>query len=135
MLYKNEKSNMKELTKAEEQIMQILWKLESAIVRDIITYFPDPKPAYTTVSTTIRILEKKGFVAHENFGNIHKYTPLVSKDEYASEFMNYFVKDYFGNSFTKLVSFFGQKKKISPSELEEIKKILIANKDKESSDD
>jgi BlaI family transcriptional regulator, penicillinase repressor len=127
---------MKELTKAEEQVMQILWNLESAIVRDIMTHFPDPKPAYTTVSTIVRILEKKGFVEHENYGNIHKYTPLVSKDEYASEFMNYFVKDYFGNSFKKLVSFFGQKEKITSNDLEEIKKLLIENKkNKESGDD
>jgi predicted transcriptional regulator len=126
---------MKELTKAEEQVMQILWSLESAIVRDIMTHFPDPKPAYTTVSTIVRILEKKGFVEHENYGNIHKYSPLVSKDEYASEFMNYFVKDYFGNSFSKLVSFFGQKEKISPNDLEEIRKLLIANKEKETGDD
>jgi BlaI family transcriptional regulator, penicillinase repressor len=126
---------MKELTKAEEQVMQILWSLQSAIVRDIMTHFPDPKPAYTTVSTIVRILEKKGFVEHENYGNIHKYSPLVSKDEYASEFMNYFVKDYFGNSFSKLVSFFGQKEKISPNDLEEIRKLLIANKEKGASDD
>ena len=126
---------MKELTKAEEQVMQILWSLESAIVRDIMTHYPDPKPAYTTVSTIVRILEKKGFVEHENYGNIHKYSPLVSKDEYASEFMNYFVKDYFGNSFSKLVSFFGQKEKISPNDLEEIRKLLIANKEKEESND
>ncbi|MEI6091352.1 MAG: BlaI/MecI/CopY family transcriptional regulator [bacterium] len=126
---------MKELTKAEEQVMQILWSLESAIVRDIMTHFPDPKPAYTTVSTIVRILEKKGFVEHENYGNIHKYSPLVSKDEYASEFMNYFVKDYFGNSFSKLVSFFGQKEKISPNDLEEIRKLLIANKEKGAGND
>ena len=126
---------MKELTKAEEQVMQALWTLESAFVRDIMELFPEPKPAYTTVSTIIRILEKKGFIGHENYGNIYKYSPLVTKDEYASEFMNSFVKDYFGNSFKTLVSFFSQKEKISISELEEIKNILSQNKQKELNND
>jgi predicted transcriptional regulator len=123
---------MKELTKAEEQVMQALWSLETAFVRDIMELFPEPKPAYTTVSTIIRILEKKGFIEHENYGNIYKYFPLVTKDEYASEFMNSFVKDYFGNSFKTLVSFFSQKEKISIAELEEIKNILSINKEKEN---
>lgn len=120
---------MKELTKAEEQVMQILWELNSGFVKDIIEKFPEPKPAYTTVSTIIRILERKGFAGHEDMGSTYKYFPIISKEDYASEFMNGFVKDYFGNSFKSLVSFFSQKEKITVAELEEIQKFLDKNKE------
>ena len=75
---------MKELTKAEEQIMQILWKIEKGFVNDILDGFPLPKPAYNTVSTIVRILEKKEFVAHKAYGKTHEYFPLISKEEYSS---------------------------------------------------
>ena len=122
---------MKELTKAEEQVMQILWELNSGFVKDIIEKFPEQKPAYTTVSTIIRILEKKGFVDHEDMGSTYKYYPIILKEDYASEFMNGFVKDYFGNSFKSLVSFFSQNQKISVRELDEIQKFLVKNKERE----
>ena len=115
---------MKELTKAEEQVMQILWELNSGFVKDIIEKFPEPKPAYTTVSTIIRILERKGFAGHDDMGSTYKYYPVISKEDYASEFMNGFVKDYFGNSFSSLVSFFSKREKISVAELEEIKRVI-----------
>lgn len=73
---------MKELTKAEEEIMQVLWKLKQAFVRDILEELPEPKPAYNTVSTIVRILENKGFVGHEAFGKSHQYYPLVAQDKY-----------------------------------------------------
>jgi BlaI family transcriptional regulator, penicillinase repressor len=119
---------MKELTKAEEQIMQKLWELRNAFVREIVAQFPDPKPAYTTIATIIKILENKGFVEHEDFGKIFRYYPIVSKDEYASQSLNNFVKDYFENSFKNLVSFFSNKNNISIEEFEEIRKILSQNK-------
>ncbi len=115
---------MKELTKAEEQVMLILWKKEKAFVRDIINELPDPKPAYTTVSTIVRILESKGFVKHEEQGNIHNYYPVVNQEEYAGRFMEGFVKNYFSNSFKNLVSFFSKQDDISISELEEIRQIV-----------
>ena len=86
---------MKELTKAEEQVMQLLWKKEKAFVKELIEQMPDPKPAYNTVSTIVRILEKKGFVAYEAFGKTHRYFPLISKKEYTRKYMKNFMKGYF----------------------------------------
>src|ERR1035438_6503794 len=86
----------KEMTKAEEQVMQILWKLEKCVVNDILTHFPDPKPAYTTVSTIVRILEKKGFVSHKAYGNTHEYFPLISKEKYKNDYFKGFLKAFVG---------------------------------------
>jgi len=111
---------MKELTKAEEQIMHILWFLEKAFVKDIIERLPSPKPAYNTVSTIVRILEKKGFVGHDAFGKTHLYRPLVAKEDYTQKFLQNFVKDYFDDSYQELVSFFAKDRNLTVSELEEI---------------
>lgn len=115
---------MKELTRAEEQIMQELWTLKEAYVKDIIAQLPLPKPAYNTVSTIVRILQKKGFVGHKPVGKSHLYFPLVEKDAYKKDFVKYLVKDYFSNSFRNMVSFFAKDKDMSISELEEIKKMI-----------
>lgn len=115
---------MKELTRAEEQIMQILWKLKRGFVKDIIEFLPDPKPAYNTVSTIVRIMEKKGFVSHKAYGKTHEYFPVVTKDEYRKNYMRNFVNKYFGNSFQDMVSFFASDRNITLSELEEIRKLL-----------
>ncbi len=117
---------MKELTKAEEQIMQELWKLENAYVKDIINELPEPKPAYNTVSTIVRILERKGFVSHKASGKSHCYFPIVAKDNYKKAFVKHFVKDYFANSFQNMVSFFASNKEISLKELEEIQALINA---------
>lgn len=125
---------MKELTKAEEQIMQILWKLKKGFVNDIMDTLPQPKPAYNTVSTIIRILEKKGFVSHHAYGKTHKYYPLVSKEEYTKGYMRGFMKNYFSNSYKNLISFFSKNEKLSVNELEDIIKMLqsqVENKKKE----
>ena len=111
---------MKELTRAEEQIMHVLWHLRQAYVKDIIECLPEPKPAYNTVSTIVRILEKKGFVDHEAFGKTHRYHPLVAKEDYTQAFLKSFVRDYFGDSYQELVSFFARDRGLSVSELEEI---------------
>ena len=111
---------MKELTKAEEQVMHILWKLEQAFVKEIVAEMPEPKPAYNTVSTIVRILENKGFVEHEAFGKTHRYYPLISKERYTQFFLKRVVNDYFENSFQEMVSFFSQDKSISVTDLEEI---------------
>jgi BlaI family penicillinase repressor len=116
--------DMKELTKAEEQIMQVLWRLEKALVKDIIEELPEPKPAYNTVSTIVRILEKKKFVSHKAYGKNHEYFPLVSKDEYKKKFLKSFIKRYFGDSFQEMVSFFASRRDISLQELEEIRRLL-----------
>ncbi|SFF52356.1 BlaI/MecI/CopY family transcriptional regulator [Sunxiuqinia elliptica] len=113
---------MKELTKAEEQVMQLLWKKEKAFVKELIEMMPEPKPAYNTVSTIVRILEKKGFVAYEAFGKTHRYFPLISKKEYTRRYMKSFMKGYFSNSFKEMVSFFAREDKMSIADLEELLK-------------
>lgn len=115
---------MKELTNAEEQIMQILWQLEKGFVNDIIERMPEPKPAYNTVSTIIRILEAKGVVDHKAYGKTHEYFPLISKEEYTKGFLNGFVKRYFSNSYKNLVSSFSKNDNLSAKDVEDIIEIL-----------
>ena len=115
---------MRELTRAEEQVMQVLWKIEKGFVKDVLKHFDDPKPAYNTVSTIIRILQDKGFVNHKAYGRTHEYYPVVSKDEYSKSHLNSFVNNYFSNSFGKMVSFFAREKEISVKEMEDIMKIM-----------
>ena len=115
---------MKTLTKAEEQIMQELWKLEKARVKEIIELLPLPKPAYNTVSTIVRILEKKGFVGHEAHGKTYEYFPLVSKKAYRKTFFSNFLNNYFSNSYQSLTSFFAKEQDLSLEELEKIKKLI-----------
>ena len=111
---------VQQLTKAEEEIMQVLWDLKSAFVKDIIARLPKPKPAYNTVSTVVRTLEQKGFVGHEPQGKSHKYHPLITKEEYTRSFMKGFVKRYFSGSYQQMVSFFTREDKLSLNELEEL---------------
>lgn len=111
---------MQELTKAEEQVMQILWKIEKAFVKEILAELAPPKPAYNTVSTIIRILEKKGFVGFEAFGKTHQYYPLVSKESYKTQISKSLVSRYFEGSLENLVSFFAKKEEIDLEELDEI---------------
>jgi len=115
---------MVRLTKAEEQIMQVLWKLESAFVKDVIGELPLPKPAYNTVSTIIRILEKKGFVSYKSHGKSHEYFAIVSKAEYRKNQFGGFVRNYFENSYKSLASFFTNEENLSLKELEEIQVLV-----------
>lgn len=125
------KKNFKQLTKAEEEIMQVLWDLEHAFVKDIIDKLPEPKPHYNTVSTIVKILEEKGFADHETFGKSNRYFPLVSKDEYSRKSMKQFVGKYFDGSFANMMSFFAKEKDISINELEDIlNEIKKANSEK-----
>lgn len=109
---------MKQLTKAEEQIMQVLWNLQKANVKDIIKELPKPKPAYNTVSTIVRILESKGFVDYEKKGKGHVYYPLIHKQEYSNQSINQLVDNYFQGSFKNMVSFFVKKNDIDLQDLE-----------------
>jgi predicted transcriptional regulator len=111
---------MKELTKAEDQVMQLLWQQEKAFVKDIIEQMPVPKPAYNTVSTIIRILEKKGFVGHNAYGKTHEYFPLITRKEYTRSFMKNFMRNYFSGSFQEMVSFFAKEDNMSLSDLDEL---------------
>jgi BlaI family transcriptional regulator, penicillinase repressor len=115
---------MRELTRAEEEVMQVLWKIDKGFVKEILEHFPEPRPAYNTVSTIVRILQDKGFVTHKAYGRTHEYYPVVSKDDYSKMHLKTFVKDYFANSFEKMVSFFAREKGISVREMEEIMKTL-----------
>ena len=101
---------MNRLTRAEEQVMQILWELGEGMTKDVISQLPDQKPAYNTVSTVVRVLEKKGFVEHKAYGKTHVYYPVVEKEAYARiQFMG-FMKDYFNNSFPRMAAFFAREK-------------------------
>ena len=111
---------MKELTKAEDQVMQILWKLEKGFVKDIIEVMPEPKPAYNSVSTIVRILESKGFVDHKAYGKTHQYFPVVPKEKYTKFYLNNLIKGYFNGSFQNLVSFFAKENKLDVHEMEKL---------------
>ena len=115
---------MKELTRAEEQIMMILWKIKKGFVKEILEHFDDPKPAYNTVSTIVRILQEKGFVRHKAYGRTHEYYPLITKKEYSKMHMGTFINSYFANSFEQMVSFFAQEKQISVNEMEDIMNLM-----------
>ncbi|MCD4734752.1 MAG: BlaI/MecI/CopY family transcriptional regulator [Bacteroidales bacterium] len=115
---------MKTLTQAEEQVMQALWKIRKGFVNDILKQFPEPKPAYNTVSTIVRILEKKGFIDHNAYGKTHEYFPLVSRKEYSGRYFKRFFQNYFNNSYQALGSFLASDKDISIEELEEIRKTI-----------
>lgn len=125
---------MRDLTKAEEQIMQILWDRQKAFVKDIIDCLPEPKPAYTTVSTIVRILDKKGFVGYKAYGKTHEYYPLIEKRSYTRQLFKGMLSNYFGNSLRQMVSFFSQEKKLSIAELEELRQILDEEIRKQKSD-
>ncbi|MFM7430407.1 MAG: BlaI/MecI/CopY family transcriptional regulator [Flammeovirgaceae bacterium] len=115
---------MKELTKAEDQIMQVLWKLKKAFVKDIVEQLPSPKPAYNTVSTIVRILEKKGFVGYTAYGKTHEYYPFIAKEKYTQFYLNNLVKGYFEGSFQSLVSFFASENKMDVQDIDLLVKQL-----------
>ncbi|MDP5120702.1 MAG: BlaI/MecI/CopY family transcriptional regulator [Spirosomaceae bacterium] len=121
---------MNELTKAEEEIMQQLWELERAYVKEIIERLPEPKPAYTTVSTIVRILETKGFIDHKAFGKTHQYFPKVSKEDYRKFVTEKLMNGYFGNSVGEMVSFFVKEQQIDLGEADEILKMIEQFKNK-----
>jgi BlaI family penicillinase repressor len=122
--------DIKELTRAEEQIMQVLWQLKKGFVKDVIDILPEPKPAYNTVSTIIRILETKGFVDHTAYGKSHEYYPIISKDYYQNFAADKLLNGYFDNSVKRMFSFFVQKEKIDLKEADEIMKLIEKLKDK-----
>src|SRR5690606_17679109 len=122
---------LKELTRVEEQIMQELWDLGEAFVKDIIDKLPAPKPAYNTVSTIVRILETKGFVAHESFGKSHRYYPLVTKEEYRTFATGKLLHGYFDNSARNMLSFFLEEQQLDLKDADELLKMIEAAKKKE----
>lgn len=117
---------MKELTKAEEQVMQILWDIERGFVKDVLAKMEEPKPAYNTVSTIIRILEKKGFVGYKAYGKTHEYFPLIDKKTYSNFYLKNFIGGYFGGSFQRLVSFFAKENEM---DMKDFEKLMVHVKD------
>ena len=123
------------LTKAEEQVMQILWELKEAVVKDLMEHFEEPKPAYTTVATVLRVLEKKGFVSFRKVGNTYLYSPLVSKVEYTRFQVTNLLSNYFNGSFPKMATFFARENDISIADLENILKAAHQDMDNEKESD
>lgn len=121
---------VKDLTKAEEQLMQVLWQLEGGFVKDVINELPEPKPAYNTASTIIRILETKGFVSHQAYGKSHKYFPIISKELYKKHATEKLLGNYFENSVESMFSFFVKEEKLDLSDVDEILKIINNFKNK-----
>ena len=121
--------DIKDLTKAESQLMQVLWELKKAFVKEIINELPDPKPAYSTVSTIIRILESKGVISYEAFGKTHRYYPLITKEEYMRYEADKFLDNYFSNSVQDMFSFFVREKKIDMKDAEHLLKMIDNIKD------
>tara|TARA_R110002124_G_scaffold58263_2_gene162429 strand:- start:123 stop:494 length:372 start_codon:yes stop_codon:yes gene_type:complete len=119
---------IKTLTRAEEDIMRILWRLKKGFVKDVLAKMPEPKPAYNTVSTIIRILEKKEVVGYTAYGKTHEYYPLITEEEYKRHEMTQLMSNYFGNSLPNLVSFFVKGNDMNAKDLDEIMKLIEQHK-------
>ena len=122
------KKRPQELTKAELEIMQVIWQKEKVLVHDVLAELPEPKPAYNTVSTIVRILENKGFVSHKAYGRTYEYFPIVGKEEYTNTYMRIVLDNFFEGSVSRMVNFFSSQKSISLEETDEILKILNGDK-------
>lgn len=118
------KNRPQELTKAELEIMQVIWKKEKVLIHDILNEMPEPKPAYNTVSTIVRILESKEFVSHKAYGRTYEYFPVIEKSDYTNIYMKTVLDNFFDGSLSRMVNFFSSRKSISLEETDEILKIL-----------
>ncbi len=123
--------NIISLTKAEEQVMQILWNLKEGVVKDVVEGFDEPRPAYTTVATVLSVLEKKGFVRRKKVGNVNLFFPEISKKEYTGFQFKTLLSDYFNGSFPKMATFFAKENNLSITELEEMLKITESELNKD----
>ena len=120
---------MKKLTRKEEEVMKILWRIKQGFVKDVVEYYPDPKPHYNTISSLVRLLEEKGFVDHNAYGNTHQYFPIISKQEYRKFFIKDVVKDYFDNSYKQTVSLFIEEQNLSKEDLDELSELIKSKKE------
>jgi predicted transcriptional regulator len=120
---------MNKLTRKEEELMKILWKIKEGFVKDIVEFYPDPKPHYNTISSIVRLLEEKGFVGHKAYGNTHQYFPAISKQEYRKSFIKDVVKDYFDNSYKQTVSLFIEEQNLSNEDLDELISLIKSKKE------
>ena len=121
---RNNRNAMDKLTTQEEDAMQAVWQCGSGSVKDFLDVMPEPQPPYTTLASTIKNLERKGFLTSEKIGNVYRYSASIKEEEYKKKFMNGFVSDYFQNSYKDLVTFFANEKKISANDLKEIIKLI-----------
>lgn len=119
---------MVKLAKREEQIMQAFWQLENAFIKEVIPHLPDPKPHYNSVATIVKILEDKGFLDHETIGNVYRYFPRVSKEDYQKHAMKDIVDQYFDNSYPRMLAFFAKQQNLSDTDLKEILELIKSNR-------
>ncbi|MEO1450522.1 MAG: BlaI/MecI/CopY family transcriptional regulator [Bacteroidota bacterium] len=120
---------MKKLTKKEDQIMQVVWRLKAAFIRDIIAELPDPKPHYNTVATVVKILVKKGFLQSTLLGNTHQYSPAVEFEQYRDQDIEDIKQKYFGNSLSKMLTHFAKSEDLSEDEMEDILRLIKSDKE------
>ena len=113
-----------QLSKAEEQLMRYIWKLESAFMKDLLEEYPQPKPANTTVATLLKRMTEKGFISYKEYGKSREYFPLVKKSDYFSKHLNGLIKNFFNNSASQFASFFTSETDLSKKELEDLKALI-----------
>lgn len=121
---------MERLTQPEEEAMQVLWQLQGGFIKDVLELLPEPRPPYTTLASTIRNLERKGYLRSEKLGNTFRFTPAIAAEDYRKQSMSAFVGSYFRNSYKDLVSFFAQEQNISAEELKDIISMIENQKPK-----
>jgi predicted transcriptional regulator len=119
---------MIKLAKREEQIMQVYWDLGRAFIKEVIPHLPDPKPHYNSVATMVKILEEKGFLDHDSVGNVYRYFPVISREEYQKHAMKDIVSRYFDNSYPRMLAYFAKEQNLSEKELNEILQMIKSNK-------
>ncbi len=123
-----------QLTKTEEQVMELLWQLEKAFMKDLMDLFPNPKPAPTTLATLLKRMTEKGFVGYKEYGKSREYYPLVEKSDYFSKQVNGMIKNFFNNSTSQFASFFTKETNMSTKELEELRAIIDREIKKKNND-
>ncbi|NLR78905.1 BlaI/MecI/CopY family transcriptional regulator [Chitinophaga eiseniae] len=119
---------MKKLSRKEEELMQVIWDLEKAFVKDAIEHLPDPKPHYNTIATLMKRLEEKGYLAHTEYGGSYEYYPIVGKENYKQTFMKKVLNTFFDNSYLNMLAYFAKEEKISPEEMKELVKMIEKDK-------
>ena len=119
---------MQKLAKREEQIMQVYWELGKAFIKEVIPHMPDPKPHYNSVATMVKILEEKGFLDHDSVGNVYRYFPVISREDYQKHAMKDIVSQYFDNSYPRMLAFFAKEQNLTEDELQEILHMIKTDK-------
>ncbi len=119
---------MQKLAKREEQIMQVYWDLGKAFIKEVIPHLPEPKPHYNSVATMVKILEEKGFLDHDSVGNVYRYFPIITREDYQKHAMKDIVSQYFDNSYPRMLAFFAKEQNLTEDELQEILHMIKTDK-------